>query len=47
MAETAYVPRLRAQFDKEIRGKLGCTKGDMLAIREEPRSNWNRAWWGS
>ena len=22
MAETAYVPRLRAQFDKEIRGKL-------------------------
>ena len=22
MAETAYVPRLREQFDKEIRGKL-------------------------
>ena len=22
MAETAYVPRLRAEFDKEIRGKL-------------------------
>ena len=22
MAETAYIPRLRAQFDKEIRGKL-------------------------
>ena len=22
MAETAYIPRLREQFDKEIRGKL-------------------------
>ena len=22
MAQTAYVPRLREQFDKEIRGKL-------------------------
>lgn len=33
MAETAYVPRLRAQFDKEIRGKLVEQFGYMNALQ--------------